>query len=245
MQSPTGYPPQQYLSQQYPPQQYSSSQSSPTSSRRSTLATTPTYGHASLPPHPPAPPHLSGSAPYNPPPFPVPAPAVPVRYPSSNPSGPPPLEPPHRSATMPMPVPIYAASSVPYDMQTPNTMHSSSQLGTVGGPQPTVQGRSYRHGASTAVEFPTVHVYNKRLTAGVHERNDDPRNFRDEDLEQSREDTRHSGEYMRERAPPNHFSAGMQQPELVRCLICRRVTTRAAAEARRWYCTGGHLGQWQ
>ena len=36
-----------------------------------------------------------------------------------------------------------------------------------------------------------------------------------------------------------------QQPELLRCMVCGRVTTRADAEYRRWYCTGGHIGQWQ
>jgi hypothetical protein len=36
-----------------------------------------------------------------------------------------------------------------------------------------------------------------------------------------------------------------QQPERLRCMICRRVSTRAEAEYRRWYCTGGHMGQWQ
>jgi hypothetical protein len=28
-------------------------------------------------------------------------------------------------------------------------------------------------------------------------------------------------------------------------MVCGRVTTRADAEYRRWYCTGGHIGQWQ
>ena len=251
--SPTGYTSQQYPSQQYPSsqqysssqqhppsQQYSSSQPSATPTRRSTLATTPTYGHASLPSHPPAPPHLSGSDPYNPS-FPVP-----IRHPSNNPSEPPPPAPQpiaHRAATMSIPVPAHTTSSMPYDMQSPNTMYSSSQPGIMGGSKPTAQGYSYC--ASTVVEFLTVHAHNKRLTAEVHARNDDRRNFSDENLEQSREGTRHSGEYMREKGRPNHMAAGIPQQELVRCMICRRVTTRVAAESRRWYCTGGHMGVWQ
>jgi hypothetical protein len=194
----------------YPSQQYSSSQQSPTPSRRSTLATTPAYDHGSLPTHRPAPPPLSGSTSYNPS-FPVP-----VRYPDSNPSGPPapaPLPMLHRSATMPMPMPVppNPASSVPYDMRPPNTMHSPPQSGIMGGPQSTAQGFSYR--ASTAVKLPTVHVYNKRLTVDVHERDDNSSNFSDEDLEHrpGRERTRHSGEYMRDRSPPNRNSAGRQR----------------------------------
>jgi hypothetical protein len=192
----------------YPSQQYSSSQPSPTPSRRSTLATTPAYDHASLSSHPPAPPPLSGSTSYNPS-FPVPA--VPVRHPPTNPLGPPPSAPSpilHRATTMPMPVPLNTASSAPYDMRPPNTTRTPSQPGNLGGLQPT-QGWSYR--TSTAVVFPTVHAYNERLTAEVHERDGDSSNFNDGDLEQSREGTRHSGEYMRERAPPNYSARGRQR----------------------------------
>jgi hypothetical protein len=191
----------------YPSQQYSSSQPSPTPSRRSTLATTPAYDHASFSSHQPAPPPLSGSTSYNPS-FPVPA--APVRYPS-NPSGPPPSAPSpilHRAATLPMPVPLNTASSAPYDMWPPNTMHSPSQPGNLGGPPP-AQGWSYR--TSTAVISPTVHAYNKRLTVEVHERDDDSSNFSEENLEQSREGAHHSGEYMRDRSPPNRSSAGRQR----------------------------------
>jgi hypothetical protein len=226
---------QQYPPQEYSPQQYSSLQLSPNPSRRSTLPTTPTYGHASLPPQPPAPLPLSGSTSYNPS-FPVP-----VRHQSTNPSGPPPTA--HRAATMPMPVPVHTASSTLYGMQSQNPMHSLSRSGIVGGPQPTTQCYGLR--ASTTAEFPTVRADNRRLTAVVHERTDDHRNFGGQDFEQSREGTHQSGEYMRERAPPSYNAAGMQQQELVRCMICRRVTTRVAAESRRWYCTGGHMGQWQ
>jgi len=252
----------------YPPQQYSSSHPSlaPTPSRRSTLATTPTYDHVSLPSHPPAPPPLSASTSHNPL-FPVPA--VPARHPSTNPSGPPPPGPSpmlHRSATMSMPVhpnttssmpmpvhpnnassvpmPVHPnnALSTPYDMQPSNTMHSSSQPGNLGGPQSSTHGyTSYR--ASTVAEFPTVHAYNERLTADVHERHGDSSNFSNENPERSREGARHSGEYMRERAPPNYFSAGNQQ---LRCTYCGIVSTRAAVESRRppGYCNG-HMGQWQ
>ena len=239
--SHTGYPSQQYISQeqQYASQQYSSSQLSPTPSRRSTLAATPVYDHASLPAHPPAPTHLSGAAPYN---HSFPFPAVPVRHPSTNPSGPPPPEPPHRAATMPMPVPVHAGSSMPYDMQSPNTMHSPPQPGIVGGPPPIAQGHSYR-ASSSAVESLTVRVYSKRLTGGVHERNDDPSNFiRDEDLDRGRGGTRNSGEYMRDRSPPNNVSAGNQY---LRCMICGRVVKRATVDYQRGYCPGGHMGQWQ
>jgi hypothetical protein len=244
----------------YPSQQYYSSQPSPTSSRRSTLPTTPTFDHASLSPHPPAPLPLSGSTSYNPP-FSVHA--IPVGHPSTNPSGPAPAPSPvlHRAATMPMPVHANAASSAPYGMP-PNTMHSLSQPGIPGGPQSTAPGYGYR--ASTAVDFPTVQTYDKRLTDDVHERYGDPSNF----LEQSRGGTRHSGEYMREKASPNHVAAGRRRessnlllvegghgsntrqnrpkpPNLLRCLICRKETTRAEAEYRRWYCPGGHMGEWQ
>ena len=195
----------------YPSHQYSSSQLSPTPSRRTTLPTTPTYDHAPLPPHPPAPPLLSGSTSYNPS-FPVPAvPAVPMRHPSSNPSGhPPPAPPPilHRSATMPMPVNPNAASSVPYDMQAPNTMHSPSQPGVLGGPPPS-QDWSYR--ASAAVVFSTINDFNKRLTVDVHERDHDSRDFRDDDLRRSRDSTRHEDEYMRDRAPPGRSSSGIRR----------------------------------
>jgi len=143
----------------------------------------------------------------------------------------------HRAATMPMPVPSNTASSMPYDRRPPNTMHSPSQPGILGGPQPTAQGWSY---------------------LDVHERDDGSRNFNDGDLEHSREGTRHSGDYSRERAPPNHFAAGRQQgrqggntrptrpqqPELLRCMICGRMSTRADAEHRGWNCTGGHMGRW-
>jgi hypothetical protein len=193
----------------YPSQQYSSSQPSPTASRRSTLPTTPAYDHASLSPHPSAPPPLSGSTSYNPS-FPVPE--VPVRHPSTNPSGPPPQAASptfHRAATMSMPVHPNTASSMPYDMRPPNTMPSPSQPGILGGPQSSAQAYSYR--ASTAVEFLTVHAYNKRLTADVHERHDGSSNFSNENLEQRREGTRHSGEYMRERAPPSYVSVGRQR----------------------------------
>jgi hypothetical protein len=141
----------------YPSQQYSSSQPSPTASRRSTLPTTPAYDHAPVSLHPPAPPPLSGSTSYNPS-FPVPA--VPVRHPSANPSGPPQAASPtlHRAATMPIPVHANTASSVPYDMRPPNTMHSPSQPGIPGVPQSTAQSWSYR--ASIAVEFPTAYAYN-------------------------------------------------------------------------------------
>ena len=145
----TNYSSQQYPShpsQQYPSQQYSSSQLSPNPLRRPTLATTPTYSNASLPPQPPTAPHLLVSTSYNPPPsFPVP---VPVGHPSTNPSG---LPPAHRSATLPGPVPFHNASSMHYDMQPQYTMHSPSQPGIMGGPQPTAQGQSYRR--STAVDF--------------------------------------------------------------------------------------------
>ena len=147
--SPTGYP----------SQQYSSSQPSHTPARRSTLATTPAYDHASLYPQAPAPPPFSGSTSYNPA-FPVPA--VPVRHTSANSSGPPPPAPSammHRAVTMPMPVPSNNASSMPYDMRPPNTMHSPPQPGILGGPQSTAQGWSYR--VSTAVVFLTVHAYNR------------------------------------------------------------------------------------
>jgi hypothetical protein len=164
----------------YPPQQYSSSQPPPSSSRRSTLPTTPAYDHASLSPHPPAPPPSSASTSYNPS-FPVPA--VSVRHPYTNPSEPPPPGPlpiVHRTATIPMsvhpntvssqpmpvhpntvssmPMPVHpnTASSMPYDMRSPNTMPSPSQPGTLGGPQSSAQGYSYR--ASTPVESPRVHL---------------------------------------------------------------------------------------
>ena len=78
----------------------------------------------------------------------------------------------------------------------------------------------------------------------MHERHDDSSNFSRENHEQSREGARHSGEYRRDRAPPSYSSAGNQ---LLRCVICGTVSTRVAAENRRprWYCTGGHIGQWQ
>jgi hypothetical protein len=234
---PQQYPSQQYPSQQYPSQQYSSPQSLPTPSRRSTLATTPTYDHAPLPPHQSAPPHLSGSAPYNPS---FPYPADQVRRPSTT-SRPPAPEPPHRAATMPMPVPVHTASSlVHYNMQSPNTMHSPPQPGFVGGSPPTAQGHNYR--ASTAVEFLMSHAHNERLTVGVHERYGDPGNFRDENLERGRGDTRRSGEYMRDRSPPNPVSAGNQQ---LRCTVCGTVVKRAVVDKERGYCPGGHMGQWQ
>jgi len=217
------HPSQMPIPTSYSSQQYSSSQSSPTPSRRSRLPTTPSYDHASLPPQPPAPPPLSGSTSYNPS-FPVPA--VPVRHSSTNSSGPPPPAPPpilHRTATMPMPVPPNTVSSVPYDMRPQNTMHSPPQPRIPGGPQSAAQGYSYQ-------------------SVDVHERDDNSSNFRAENLEQSREGTRHSGEYRRDRAPPSYSAAGIQ---MLRCMICRRVSTRVAAEARRWYCIGGHMGQWQ
>ena len=124
----------------YPYQQYSSSQPPPATSHRSTLPTTPTYGHVPLSTHPPAPLPISGSTSYNPsfPQFPMPD--VPMRHSSTNRSGPPPPPPiSHRETTMPMNVHPNASSSVPYDMQPQNTMHPPSQ--------PT-HGWSYR--ASTA-----------------------------------------------------------------------------------------------
>ena len=126
--SPTGYP----------SQQYSPSQPPLTTSHRSKLSTTPTYDHASLSTHPPAPPPISGSTSYNPP-FPqFPMPDVPLRHSSTNRSGPPPPLPiSHRA--MPMNVQSNASLSVPYDMRPPNTVHSPSQL---------TRGWSYR--ASTA-----------------------------------------------------------------------------------------------
>ena len=57
----------------------------------------------------------------------------------------------------------------------------------------------------------TVHAYNKRLTVDVHDRDDESSTFSDEDLGQSREGTHHSGEYMKERSPPNRNSAGRQR----------------------------------
>ena len=124
--SSTDYTSQQYPShpsKQYPSQQYTSSQISPNPSRRSTLATTPTYSNASLPPQPNTAPHLSGSTSYNPPPSsPV---SVPVGHPSTNPSG---LPPAHRS--------------IHYDMQPQYTMHPPSRPGIMGGPQPTAQVQS-------------------------------------------------------------------------------------------------------
>jgi hypothetical protein len=212
----------------YPSQQYSSPQLSPPPSRRATLPITSSYEHASLPPHRPAPPPLSGSTSYNPS-FPVPA-----RYPDINPSGPPPPAPQpilHRSATMPMPVHPNPASSVPYDMRPPNTMHSPPQSGIQGGPQSTAQGFSYR--ASTAVEFPTVHVYNKRLIVDVHDRGDDSSNFSDEDLEHRRERTRHSGEYVRDRSPPNRSSAGRPR-ERPTCHGNRLISNYAPSVPSEW-----------
>src|SRR6266567_8460941 len=35
------------------------------------------------------------------------------------------------------------------------------------------------------------------------------------------------------------------EPQLLRCMICGRVSTAADAERRGWYCTGGHMGRWQ
>lgn len=64
----------------------------------------------------------------------------------------------------------------------------------------------WSYGASTAVESPTVHAYNKRLTGESTDKSDgtsfteeefDGDSLRDtegEDLEQSREGTRHLGE---------------------------------------------------
>jgi hypothetical protein len=98
---------------------------------------------------------------------------------------------------------------MPYDTRPQNTMPSSSQPGIRGGPQSSAQDYSYR--ASTAVEFLTVHAYNRRLTADVHERHDDSSSFSNENLEHSREGTSHSGDYSRERAPPNPFAAGRQR----------------------------------
>ena len=46
----------------------------------------------------------------------------------------------------------------------------------------------------------------------------------------------HGGNSRRYKPPP---------PELLRCMTCGRVCTRAEAEYRRWYCVGGHMGQWQ
>jgi len=222
----------------YPSQQYSSSQPSHTSSRRSTVPTTHAYDHASFSPHPSAPPPSSGSTSYNPS-FPIAT--VPARHSSTNPSGPPPPAESsisNRTVTMPMPVYSNTASSMPYDTRPQNTMPSSSQPGIRGGPQSSAQDYSY---------------------PDVHERHDDSSSFSNENLEHSREGTSHSGDYSRERAPPNPFAAGRQQgghggntrqprppqPERFRCTICGRVSTRADAEYRRWYCTGGHQGQWQ
>jgi len=216
--SPTGYPSQQYSSSQLPP----------TTSRQSTFPTTPTYDHAPLSTHPPAPPPLSGSTSYNPsfPQFPVPD--VPVRHPSTNHSGPAPVL--HRATTMPMAIHPNPSSSVPYDTQPPNAMQFPSQ--------PTAHGWSY---------------------LDVHDRDDGSSTFSDEDLEQRQEGTRHSGEYIGVRSPPNFFAAGMQDgrhghrprqfqpppPERLRCRICGRVSTRFEAERRNWNCTGGHTGRWE
>ena len=224
MPSPSGYPSQQDSSSHpshtssHPPHtssvsSHTSSHPSHTSSRRSTLPITPAYDHydhASFSPHPSAPPPSLGSTSYNPS-FPIAI--VPVRQPSANPSGlPPPGESPIPSrqvTSMPMPVHSNTASSMPYDTRPQNIMPSSSQPGIRGGPQSSAQGYSYR--ASTAVEILTVRTYNRRLTADVHERHDDSSSFGNENLEHSREGTRPSGDYSRERAPPSHFSAGRQR----------------------------------
>ena len=222
---------------------------------RSTLPITPTYDHA---------PHLSGHNPPFPvpevpvgppstlpitptnlraPSFPLPArvppitptndrapsfplPAVPGRHSHTNWGRPPPPAPPpivQRAAT---PVHSNTASSLPYEMDPPNAMPSPSRPGVVGGPQTPAQEWSYR--ASTAAEFPTLDTYNIRLTVDVLDFDEHPGIARRQLTENRRE------------APQR-----MQPPELLRCMLCRSVVSRAEAESRRWYCTGGHMGQWQ
>ena len=46
-------------------------------------------------------------------------------------------------------------------------------------------------------------------------------------------------------AQPSRPVAGAPPPELLRCMICGRVSPRATVEYRRGYCEGGHMGQWR